>query len=57
MAGLQDAASGADRRWMATEDFHTVCALADFDSEAVSDRFKAERFQRGARIFAAHSQT
>jgi len=44
--GLHDEAKGRDATWIGSADFHTVCALAGVEAEAVMRAYAPERFTR-----------
>ena len=46
VAGLHDAAKGIDEAWIGSRDFHTVCALAQVEPQAVTRAYRPERFAR-----------
>jgi len=55
VAGLHDAAKGAtpqDATWIGSHDFHTVCALAQVEPQAVMRAYRPERFERRTNIAA-----
>lgn len=56
MAGLEDAARGADERdqaWLASRDFVAVCHLAQVDPDAVLRAYRPERFRKAGKARAA----
>ena len=50
--GLHDHAHGRDPAWIGSRDFHTVCALAQVEPQAVLRAYAPERFRRRRQMVA-----
>jgi hypothetical protein len=53
LVGLQEAARDRDWRWLGSDDFQLVCALAGVEAEAVLRFYNPARFADGRVILSA----